>query len=230
MRFLHAIRRAVLAWFDLIWHFAHGVIVVVGLLAVVGVAHTSMRHGADVFLPFLRPLTQPLLSWAEGTRPVVLAEEPTARVSPRMQAVAEYVARKYRIADSAALQLVAAAEDAATLEGVDPLLVIAVMGVESAFNPIAQSHMGAKGLMQVIPRWHQDKLEDLPAGILDPATNIRVGARVLKSYLERAENLTAALQAYNGAPTDPDAAYANRVLEEKQRLKEVIRRTRGVPA
>ena len=180
----------------------------------------------------MRPAAEPLLAWTRSAPASFhLAADPAAQLSPRMRAVADYIARKYRISGAAAANLVAAAEDAASREGVDPMLVVAVMAVESGFNPIAESPMGAQGLMQVIPRWHQDKLEDMPAGLLDPATNIRVGARVLKSYIAQTESLTDALQVYCGAPADPAAGYANRVLEEKQRIEDVVRKVRGgVPA
>jgi len=47
--------------------------------------------------------------------------------------------------------------------------------------------MGAKGLMQVIPRFHQDKLDALGGedSVLDPMTNIMVGARILKDAVRR---------------------------------------------
>lgn len=223
MRFFQWIRRGLVTGVDLIWHFAHGALVVVGVLAVIVLAHTLVDRGAGA----LRPFAAPFLAWTTGApRPLELADETAAKVSPRMRAVADYITRKYRVAPTSVLHLLAAVEDAATRENVDPLLMVAVMAVESGFNPIAQSPMGAMGLMQVIPRWHQDKLNDMPAGLLDPATNIRVGARVLKEYMGQATSLAHALQIYNGAPNDPDIAYANRVLEEKTRLEEVARQAR----
>jgi soluble lytic murein transglycosylase-like protein len=77
--------------------------------------------------------------------------------------------------------------------------------------------------MQVIPRYHGDKL-DAGKSILDPRVNIRVGAAVLKDYIRRAGTEIAGLQLYNGALDDETSAYAHRVLAEKQRLKSVIGR------
>ena len=51
--------------------------------------------------------------------------------------------------------MVGAAYRAAREVGLDPLLVLAVISVESRFNPIAESVMGAKGLMQIIPKYHR---------------------------------------------------------------------------
>jgi soluble lytic murein transglycosylase-like protein len=109
--------------------------------------------------------------------------------------------------------------------GVDPLLIIAVMAIESRFNPIAQSASGAIGLMQVIPRYHADKVVH-GASMLDPQANIRLGARVLKDYIRRGGTDAAGLQLYNGASDDASNAYANRVLGERQRLRETARRGR----
>ena len=104
------------------------------------------------------------------------------------------------------------------------VLIIAVMAIESRFNPIAQSDGGAIGLMQVIPRFHADKF-DLAQGksMLDPRTNIQLGARVLKDYIKRGGTDAAGLQLYNGASSDASNLYANKVLGERQRLREAVR-------
>jgi len=227
MKFLHTCKRMILGSAALVVHFAHGALVMAGALTVLWLGHTVVKHGVDT----LRPLAAPWLVSSPFTlvsNPLAM-EAPEVQAPPHIRAMADYIARKYRVSQSAAIELLRAAEDAAQRESVDPLLVIAVMAVESSFNPIAESHMGAQGLMQVIPRYHQDKLADLSADILDPATNIRVGARVLKAYLAQTDSLIAALQVYNGAPDDAHAAYANRVLAEKQRLEEAARRARGIP-
>ncbi|HEX8013253.1 MAG TPA: transglycosylase SLT domain-containing protein [Casimicrobiaceae bacterium] len=151
-----------------------------------------------------------------------------ARASParprNVEALVAALARKYRVSQAATRELVAAAYREAGRNGLDPLLIIAVIGIESRFNPIAQSEGGALGLMQVIPRYHKDKL-DAASGesILDPRTNIYIGARVLKEYIRRGGTEIAGLQLYNGAVDDESNAYANKVLLEKQRLQSVIR-------
>ncbi|MGE5638518.1 MAG: transglycosylase SLT domain-containing protein, partial [Clostridia bacterium] len=109
--------------------------------------------------------------------------------------------------------------------GLDPLLVLAVISVESRFNPVAESAMGAKGLMQIIPRFHRDKLEELGGdeAVLDPETNIRLGTRILQEYVYRTGTLEAGLQSYNGAASDESAQYAQKVLAERGRLEEALR-------
>jgi soluble lytic murein transglycosylase-like protein len=98
-------------------------------------------------------------------------------------------------------------------------VIIAVFAVESRFNPIAESDMGAQGLMQVIPRFHKEHLESAATdSVLDPHANIRLGARVLKDYIKSGGTEVAGLQRYNGSSGDASNAYATRVLGEKQRL------------
>jgi len=141
-----------------------------------------------------------------------------------IEAVANAVARRYRISLEATRELVGTAYREGKVIGVDPLLIIAVMAVESRFNPIAQSDGGAIGLMQVIPRFHADKF-DVAHGksMLDPRTNIELGARVLKDYIRRGGTDVAGLQLYNGASADAGNGYANKVLGERQRLREAVR-------
>ena len=150
------------------------------------------------------------------------------RVDQRnIEALSDAAARKYRISSDAMREYVAAAYAEARRNSLDPLLIIAVMAVESRFNPIAQSDFGATGLMQVIPQYHSDKFSAASGeSVLDPHINIRVGARVLKEYIKRGGTEVAGLQLYNGA-RDTDNAYANKVMAERVRLREAMRRLGG---
>jgi soluble lytic murein transglycosylase-like protein len=111
---------------------------------------------------------------------------------------------------------------------VDPLLVLAVISVESRFNPVAESTVGAKGLMQVIPKYHLEKLSDHGGeqALLDPNVNIMVGTQILREYQRRLGDTEAALQMYAGAFDEPSPAYANKVLAEKARLEAVRQKAR----
>src|SRR5207253_2876768 len=129
------------------------------------------------------------------------------------------------VSDDATRVMIGTAFREARDNGLDPLLIVAVMAIESRFNPIAQSERGAMGLMQIIPRFHSDKLAaDSGESIFDPRVNIRLGARVLKEYIHRGGNEHAGLQLYNGSASDPSNAYAGKVLAERQRLQEAINR------
>jgi soluble lytic murein transglycosylase-like protein len=157
-------------------------------------------------------------------------EEPA---SPESRAMTEYLSRRYRIDPAATRQLVKAACDAGEEVGLDPMLILAVIAVESRFNPIADSIIGAKGLMQVVPGMHADKLDALGGAqaMLEPIVNIHVGARILREYIGREGSLEAGLQFYNGAASDTTAGYARKVLAEQERLREAVReKERANPA
>jgi len=158
--------------------------------------------------------------------PVSLVDRPDSADKLKSRALVSYLSRRYRIAPDATEQLVGAAYDAGQQVGLDPLLILAVMAIESRFNPIAESWVGAKGLMQVVPRHHQDKLLEHGGeeAVLDPMTNILLGARILKEYIHRTGSLEAGLQFYNGALADPSSQYAQKVMAEKERLEQAVRR------
>lgn len=149
-----------------------------------------------------------------------------ARLSAEMQGALEQVARRYRVSREALQPIFLAAQHAALEHRIDPLLVVAVIGVESGFNPFSESSAGALGLMQVIPRFHHAKLppgEDRSA-FLDPVTNVRVGTRVLEEAVRRQGGLVEGLQQFGGARNDEERSYASRVLAEKERLEQAARR------
>jgi soluble lytic murein transglycosylase-like protein len=153
---------------------------------------------------------------------------PSAAVAGRhVEQLAAVVARRYRVSGEATREFVEAALREARRHELDPLLILALIAVESRFNPVAQSQYGAMGLMQVIPRFHREKLDGAHDGVLlDPRTNIRLGTRVLKEYIRRGGTEVAGLQLYNGAAADPTTAYANRVIDERERLRQAIKRAR----
>lgn len=180
------------------------------------VAATSVREAG----------TRDAVEAVTGARAAESAVAPTA--FSEVRTVAEYVARRYRVSTIAVEPLVSAAWAAGERAGVAPLLIVAVMAIESGFNPIAESPMGAQGLMQVIPRFHQDKLNAVAvrSSLLDPVVNIEVGTRVLKESIRRAGSIEGALQQYAGASGDEEGSYAAKVLAEKQRLEAALRRGR----
>jgi soluble lytic murein transglycosylase-like protein len=151
--------------------------------------------------------------------------------NPHYRTLAVYLSRRYKVALDATEQLVGAAHDAGNQLGIDPLLILAVMAIESRFNPIAESVMGAKGLMQVIPKFHQDKLEEHGGedSVLDPMTNILVGTRILKDAMRRGGGLVPGLQLYAGAFGDDGQQYAQRVIAEKARMQETLKRAQFAP-
>jgi soluble lytic murein transglycosylase-like protein len=161
-------------------------------------------------------------------KPIKLDREPARPAveagNGRYHAIAGYLSRRYRIAGDAAEQLVAAAHVVGRELRLDPLLILAVIAVESRFNPIAESYAGAKGLMQVMPKVHEDKLQEHggTGAVLDPMINISVGARILQQYIDDAGSIEAGLQYYNGAPRDASTRYAVKVTDERARLQLIV--------
>ena len=138
------------------------------------------------------------------------------------QAWAHAVATHYRITPEAALIFVQHTARAAESASLELSLLLAVIGVESSFNPLAQSVMGAKGLMQVMPDVHAAQFARVGAAAdpLDPVVSTTVGAAVLREYWDlcRGERVCA-LQRYNGALFDRTARYAQRVAEVEVALR-----------
>lgn len=150
-----------------------------------------------------------------------------SQASANFHRVADILAKRYRVSSQATLDLVRTAYLEANRNGLDPLLILAVVAIESSFNPIAQSDSGAMGLMQIVPRFHEDKLASRRESVLDPRVNIEIGTQVLREYIRRAGTEAAGLQLYNGSPDDPAAAYANKVMGERDRLRQAIKRAEG---
>jgi soluble lytic murein transglycosylase-like protein len=180
---------------------------------------------------------------AAPSAPVVVARVP-ARVAPmradtveianadikanqpsrQQKYVTDWLSRRYRVAGDAANMLVSTAYSTAHDIKLDPLLILAVMGIESGLNPFAESPMGAQGLMQVMSKVHRDKFQGVGGAkaALNPVANIRVGALILKDYVNRTGSVEAALKTYVGAgAAADDSGYGSKVVAEWHRLKQV---------
>ena len=145
------------------------------------------------------------------------------------QRVTQWISRRYRVANHAAEVLIKEAYAAAEETNLDPLLILSVIAIESRFNPIAESPVGAQGLMQVMPEIHSDKFDDHggPKAALNPTANIKVGSQILKEYVRRGGSVEAGLKTYVGAAMHPtDGGYGAKVLSEYHRLKMVARGSR----
>jgi soluble lytic murein transglycosylase-like protein len=133
-----------------------------------------------------------------------------------------YLARRYKVAPEPVSRLVQEAWTVGELVKLDPTLILAVMAVESSFNPFAQSPVGAQGLMQVMTKVHDDKYVRFGGrhAAFDPVTNLRVGVQVLKECIARAGSLEAGLRHYVGAANlDDDGGYAAKVLAHQSTLR-----------
>jgi soluble lytic murein transglycosylase-like protein len=92
-------------------------------------------------------------------------------------------------------------ETVALKHGIDPALVHAVIEAESNYRASARSHVGARGLMQVMPATARDLGVTSARHLFDPQQNVEAGVKYLKFLLERFDgDLPTALAAYNAGP------------------------------
>ena len=145
---------------------------------------------------------------AEG--PVVNAVEMAPAPDPARMALVAYLADRYQRDPDRVQSFVDVAHDAAEEWDVDPLLVLAVISVESRFNPAARSGYGATGLMQVVPRFHREKLAEHGGdkALLDPHVNVQVGTQILKESCGGAAALRPASSATRAGRTKSGATRA----------------------
>lgn len=191
---------------------------VVLMLALAGLlfGHSAVVDGLSALLP------QAAAAAEVAAAPASEPESPSGNLSPRMRGALENVSRRYRVSMDALQPIFSTVESAGRELNLDPLLIVAVIGVESGFNPFSQSVVGAQGLMQVVPYYHRDKLPS-DAGALSffhPLTNVQVGARILKESISRNGGVENGLQQFAGALNDPERRYAAKVLAERQRLEQ----------
>ena len=146
---------------------------------------------------------------------------------PKQQAnLAYWLSKKYHVAAEPLSAIVAEAYDVGPKNDLDPTLILAVMGIESGFNPFAQSTVGAQGLMQVMTKVHSEKYNGFGGTLaaFDPVANLRVGVNVLKDCIARAGSIDAGLRLYVGAEHTADGrAYATKVLTERSLLAQVAK-------
>ena len=213
---------------------AHGILAFIGLIVVLTVAMPVAREALITQVAAVSLAGVGAAANLSSTGPIVAAPaEPAGLVElsqeREQRALAEFISRRYRVAEAASTAFVAKAYRSGREHAVDPLLILAVMAVESRYNPVAESSVGAKGLMQIIPRFHQEKL--LAHGgeyaLLDPDVNIQVGVQILREYMRRSGVTETALQMYNGALEEPTARYAGKVLAEKALLQQFLAQALG---
>ena len=202
-------------------------LIIAALFIVIGIVNAVVNSTSSVdtlksALPELSVLSDP-------AEIIPAAESTPAVLSSRMQGALDYVTRRYRVSPEALVPVFEVAQLIGKERRIDPLLIVAIIGIESGFNPFAESAMGARGLMQIIPRFHRDKVPEGDGSLLDPLVNIRVGVHVLEEAIRRRGGLVAGLQYYAGS-SEPEGLYASKVLAEKERLEQAARRNAAAAA
>ncbi len=216
---------------------SHNTLATVGLLALVvaafGASRPDLRHEFE----------QTALRWLQDRHEArelasgnILSnlQEPGAigrataldpkALSREQQALTQWIARRYKVAPEPVGALVREAWALGERARLDPTLILAIVAVESSFNPFAQSPMGAQGLMQVMTRVHDDKYEAFGGthAAFDPITNLRVGVQVLRECIARAGSVAEGLRFYVGAALlEGDGGYATKVMAEQAHMRNV---------
>ena len=147
-------------------------------------------------------------------------------LSAGQAALVQSLGRKYRIAAEPMSALVLEVYDLSARAQIDPLLILAVVAVESNFNPFAHSPMGAQGLMQVMPDLHAEQFTPYGGNlaIFDPVTNLRIGVKLLKESLAQRANVTDGLLLYKASDESAglETGFISRVLTEQARLRQAL--------
>lgn len=216
---------------------SHNSLALVGLVVVAAAAfvagQTELRHSIEAEIYGWLQARQERradpteLAAASLAEPDAVARATAAHpkdLTRQQAAVALWLARRYRVAPEPVSRLVQEAWAVGPKVGVDPTLILAIMAIESSFNPFAQSPVGAQGLMQVMTRVHDDKYESFGGkhAAFDPISNVRVGVLVLKECITRAGSLQEGLRYYVGAALlEGDGGYVGRVLAEQALMRGV---------
>lgn len=179
-----------------------------------------------VFKLLVVGLIAPATAAAPGLQPQHIAKVPATPVvqklakslEQRKTQIAQHLADKYNKPYNSVKAIVDLAwKEAAKQPHISPELVLAVIQKESSLNAKAASRYGANGYMQVVKRFHKEKLNKHES-LIDPAVNIRVGTQILQEYaLKQNGNLHAALVKYSGNAK----GYAEFVLKEASSLKRI---------
>jgi hypothetical protein len=238
-RFAHGVQVFVSDAASGFWALTHHSVLVVGVLIVV----TGLLIGSK---PDLRQQAElRLTTWLTNQQVEVEAEDTSTTTPPppeltavkrataadpdalpREQArLTQWIAHKYQVAPEPVAALVSNAYEAGQTNRIDPALILAVMAVESSFNPFAESTKGAQGLMQVMTSVHGDKYDDYGGhyAAFDPLSNLHVGVWVLRDCIDKTGTTAGGLRCYVGAANLPtDGGYVNKVLAEYSRMQQVV--------
>jgi soluble lytic murein transglycosylase-like protein len=130
-----------------------------------------------------------------------------------------HISKRYRRPPEQVRQVVRVSERVAARHGLPPELLLAIVETESGFNTAARSSYGARGLMQVVPRFHPEVVAEVGGAkkLDEPEANIEAGAKILASYVERAGSLDKALVRYSGGAR----SYATKVVARQREWERV---------
>lgn len=153
----------------------------------------------------------------------VTASSGTATLADSTRMIARLLSANGAKAEHAA-PVAAAIIKYSRLRSLDPLLVVAVIGVENAtLVRHARSVVGAQGVMQVMPHWKRD-IHDCGSDLSRPDVNVCFGTRILRIALDQSSSIREALLRYNGCKRSPGCSkYASAVFSAAGRAALLVR-------
>ncbi len=153
---------------------------------------------------------EPDFSWLRTARTdafaAVSASDPARDVELVAHLVERLAFRRTSLSQRERITLAETIVREARAQGLEPHLVAAVIEVESAGRPLAVSHVGALGLMQILPETGRELAQKHgvpwsgPDTLFDPAINVKLGAAYLRELTNRYGDVSIALAAYNWGP------------------------------
>ncbi|MFM7025492.1 MAG: transglycosylase SLT domain-containing protein [Limnohabitans sp.] len=194
--------------------------------------HSLALVGLTVLVVVLTFATRPslqtsasewLMGWLTSRQDEPLAQT-VQELLPEQAKVTHWLSRKYKVAPQPLSTMVAEAWQLGQLSQVPPTLILAVMAVESGFNPFAKGSQGGMGLMQIVPMAHDETLQQFGGRLaaFDPVTNMRIGARLLQASIQQGGSIEEGLRQYSRAAGQlNDGAYIERVLAEQKQLDRI---------
>ncbi|MFM0344851.1 lytic transglycosylase domain-containing protein [Paraburkholderia sp. RL17-347-BIC-D] len=176
------------------------------MLVAIFVSCATAAHAADA-----QPVTQ---------APIVASEATSETSLPALSDITAVLRAQFRVAPMESLKIARAVLIESDRHAISPVLLLAVMAVESSFDRHAVSVAGARGLMQILPAAHPQLIAGA-TDLSDPAINVRIGSTILRRYLDESDgDIDAALFRYSGG----GRGYARRVVLNMQRFDASLRR------
>jgi soluble lytic murein transglycosylase-like protein len=176
------------------------------MLAAIFVSCATAAHAADA-----QPVAQ---------APIVAREATSETSLPALSDITAMLRAQFRVAPMESLKIARAVLIESDRHAISPVLLLAVMAVESSFDRHAVSVAGARGLMQILPAAHPQLIAGA-TDLSDPAINVRIGSTILRRYLDESDgDIDAALFRYSGG----GRGYAHRVALNMQRFDASLRR------
>jgi soluble lytic murein transglycosylase-like protein len=205
-------------------------------LAGVGLAVMALALSLALKPEWQMRANQQLLSWLEERQDqsiaatTFLSESARATVTPLQvlpqdqMAITQWLSRKYKVSPEPLGALVSEAWRIGERSQMAPTLLLAMMAIESRFNPFASGSQGTMGLMQIAPEAQSGALSQFGGRLaaFDPVTNLRIGARLLQDLIAQSPSLEEALGMYATASGTVDVPrYIERVLAEQKKLDQL---------